>query len=142
MRRSLLVTVAAAAVVVAAATGCSAPHPSINISGGSVNGCFRDLPVAVEALHATARPQFRGVRRVPIDVLRRRLPQLLPPGENDTIVCAFAFHGHFAPGQVAKAPAAATGTYAVILVDAKNSQVVKSYVSDHLPERFGRRIAV
>jgi hypothetical protein len=141
MRRSLA-AVAGAAVVVGLAAGCSGPHPSLNINGGAINGCFRDLPVAVQALHATAKPQFRGVHRVPLDVLRKHLPQLLPKGENDTVVCAFAFHGQFGPGQVDKAPPDATGTYAVVLVDAKTLRVVQSYVGDRLPERFGRRIAV
>jgi hypothetical protein len=128
-------------VAAAAGAGCSA-HPAINLNGGSVNGCFRDYPTAVKALHSSIRPQFRGVHRVPADVIEKRFPQLSLPTENDVVVCAFAFHGRFSPGQVDGAAPSAQGDYAVVLVDSKSLKVVRSFVTDHLPVRFGRRVAV
>lgn len=144
MSRRRLPAVAAplgALVLVAALTGCS-PQPSISVNNGAVNGCYRAFPVAVAALHTHSRPQFRGVHRVAADTIEKRFPQVtLPPGDNDTVVCAFAFHGAFRPGQVELAPPTEQGSYAVVLVGSRHLRLVASYVGNRLPERFGRRIA-
>lgn len=141
MRRRLGAAVAGA-VAAAALSGCSA-HPTININGGAINGCYRAYPVAVSALHSTTRPQFKGVRRLAADALEKKFPTItVPQGESDRVVCAFAFHDtNFHAGQVEAAPANEQGSYAVVLVTSKHLRVIRSYVGDSLPERFSHRLA-
>lgn len=137
-RAGLAAGVAVSGLVLAA---CSA-HPSIALNSGKINACYRAFPVAVSALHSKTRPQFRGVHRVAADNIERRFPQVtLPPGDNDKIVCAFAFHGSFKAGQVSMAPAGEQGSFAIVLVTSQHLHVVTSFVGDNLPLRFSRHLA-
>ena len=124
----------AAAAVVAIALGvplgaCSAGQTTIG--SASVAGCAQALPTAVDAVHQ-ARARLLGVHRVPADRLPARIRQGLPPGDDRT-VCAVAFRGTFAAGQVTGARPGASGIIAVVLVDARHLQVLGAYVGDRLP---------
>lgn len=127
--RAALTRVAAAGLVALAAAGCDAG--TATVSNGSVAGCAKALPTAVAAVHEP-RARLLGVHRVPADRLPARVRAALPP-EDDRLVCAVAFRGHFDAGQVSGARPAATGPIAVVLVDAARLKVVASYVGDRLP---------
>jgi hypothetical protein len=58
------------------------------------------------------------------------------PKELDTTVCAVAFQGRFAPGQVAGAGSTASGKYAVVLITTKHLRILASYVGNRLPRSF------
>ncbi|MGI8491847.1 MAG: hypothetical protein ACR2NJ_03670 [Acidimicrobiales bacterium] len=132
-----LATAMATAAIVAGASSCGIPHPGI--SNGSVTACYRAIPTALTALHSKDA-KFVGVHRVTADALSRSLPankqQLL---NNDTEVCAVAFHGTFNPGQVQDANPSAHGDYAVVLVTSRRLNLLASFVLDHLPKRFKGR---
>ncbi len=104
----------------------------------SVTGCYRALPRAKTALH-DSHAKFKGVHKVPADRIDAKLTQMHLP-DNDTEVCAFAFQGSFAPGQVDAAPPNQSGAYAVVLISTKQLALVQSYVGPRLPERFSSRI--
>ncbi len=59
--------------------------------------------------------------------------------DDDTQVCAVAFKGNFASGQVDLAPSSEQGPYAVVLVSSRNSRLVASAVLTHLPPSLGKR---
>jgi hypothetical protein len=83
-----------------------------------------------------------GVHRVAADRLRGDLPVLAQAelgGENDSELCAVAFKGNFASGQVDLAPSDEQGPYAVVLVSSHNSRLVASAVLAHLPPSLGKR---
>lgn len=119
-----------------AGAGCGADRASINLN--SVSGCYRALPRATQAVH-DGHARFKGVHKVPADRIEKRLSQM-HLAENDTEVCAFAFQGSFAPGQVEGAPANESGPYAVVLVTTKKLTLVLSFVGPRLPERFTSRV--
>ena len=126
MRR--LVAGAATAAVALVTAACTTG----GFTRGSVTGCFRTLPTAESALHAT-KARLLGVHLVPADHLPRQVRPLVPP-EDDAAVCAVAYSGSFSAGQVIGAQPEASGRYAVVLVDARHPHVVASYVSAELPK--------
>lgn len=127
----LLVTVALTA------SGCGLIHPGL--SNGAITGCFKALPAAKTAVHDKGA-RLLGVHRLSADQVPQRLKALQTvPGENDTTVCAVAFKGTFAAGQVTGARPGAAGPYAVVLVDAKKLVVLLSYVGAQLPKALRGR---
>ena len=105
-----------------------------------MSACYRGLPAARTALHEDTA-KLTGVHRVPYDTLHKRLPTIsLPSGDQDSEVCTFAFHGQFQPGQVTGAPPSAQGTDAVVVISSKKLVLLTSWVGDHLPSAFGRRV--
>ncbi|HEX4864550.1 MAG TPA: hypothetical protein VFV02_10780, partial [Acidimicrobiales bacterium] len=126
--------------VLVAATGCGAT-PTPGLSNGSVSACYRAIPTARHAIH-DPHATVIGVHRIPADRVKSHLPpsaQSLLAGDNDTTVCAVAFHGKFVAGQVDLAPTAEAGNYAVVLVSSKKLQLIDSAVLNHLPRFLGRR---
>lgn len=136
MTKRLLATALVLATVV---TGCGAPHPGI--SNGSVSACYRAIPAARTAVN-DSHASLIGVHRVSVDKITGHLPAAAKAtlaGENDTTVCALSFKGTFAPGQVALAPPADKGPYAVVLVTSKHLRVIASLVLVQLPKSLGKR---
>jgi hypothetical protein len=83
-----------------------------------------------------------GVHRIPLDSVRAHLPAAARAelaAENDTAVCAMAFRGTFAPGQVQGADPAQDGEYALVLVSSRQLHLVGAIVLKHLPRAFGGR---
>jgi hypothetical protein len=119
--------------------GCGAPRPGI--SNGSVSACYRAIPVAKAAVrdsHAT----MIGVHSLPADKLRSHLPpsaQAELASYDDTQLCAVAFKGDFASGQVDLSPSGEQGSYAVVLVSSRDSRLIGSAVLTHLPRSLGKR---
>jgi hypothetical protein len=130
---------AATAVLVGLSmTGCST---SPGVSNGSVSVCFRAIPVGRGALNDPSA-KLIGVHRVPVDKVRSHLPPSAESelaAEDDTAVCAMAFRGSFAAGQVESAPAGQAGDYALVLVSSKELHLVAALVLEHLPKAFGGR---
>lgn len=119
--------------------GCGSNAPGL--SNGSVSVCYRAIPAGRRAVHEP-NAVLIGVHRIPADRVRAHLPapaQSQLAGDNDTIVCAIAFKGHFQPGQVDLAPSGESGTYAVVLVSSKKLRLIDSAVLDHLPHALGKR---
>lgn len=138
--RNSLLALLVASLLVAGAAGCSAA-PTPGLSNGSVSACYRAIPTARQAIH-DPRATFIGVHRVAADRVKSHLPpssQSRLSGDNDTTVCAIAFHGKFAAGQVDLAPPRDAGTYAVVLVSSKKLKLIDSAVLNHLPRFLGRR---
>jgi hypothetical protein len=54
-------------------------------------------------------------------------------------VCAIAFKGSFAPGEVDLAPPGSKGRYAVVLVTSRHLRLLASAVLDRLPASLGKR---
>lgn len=130
----------AALAMIAISAGCGTPTPGV--SNGSVSACYRALPVGRAAIHEPTA-HLIGVHRIPVDKVRSHLPPAAKAelaAENDTAVCAMAFHGKFAPGQVDKADPASSGSYAVVLVSSRKLHLVGSVVLDSLPRALGGRI--
>ncbi len=83
-----------------------------------------------------------SVHRIPADRVRGQLSseaQTTLSNDNDTSVCAVAFKGTFAPGQVALAPPDETGRYALVLVTSRHLHVLAAAVLDQLPHSLGKR---
>jgi hypothetical protein len=123
------------------AAGCGAT-PSPGLSNGSVSACYRAIPTARNAIH-DPQATLIGVHRIPVDKVQSHLPPQAKSqleGDNDTTVCAVAFHGKFTPGQVELAPPDVSGTYAVVLVTSKRLKLIDSAVLNHLPRALGRRL--
>jgi hypothetical protein len=137
--RRLLAVAVPLGVGAALLAGCGAPRPGV--SNGSVSACYRAIPTARVAVHDTHATMI-GVHRVPADKIRSHLP---PPAqaelasEDDSQLCAVAFKGDFAAGQVDLAPLNEQGSYAVILVSSRDSRLVGSAVLTHLPPSLGKR---
>ncbi len=124
---------------VALLAGCGAPHPGV--SNGSVSACYRAIPAAKSALHDT-HAALIGVHRIAVDKVRDRLPvsaRTEMAAENDTEVCALAFKGQFAAGQVDLAPPTEQGEYAIVLVSSRHLNLVASVVLPDLPRSLGKR---
>lgn len=131
--------VVAAVLVTGLTAGCSATTPGL--SNGSVSACYRAIPTGRRAVHDSSA-KLIGVHRIPADDVRAHLPkpaQSQLAGDNDTTVCAIAFKGDFAPGQVDLAPTGESGTYAVVLVSSKKLRLIDAAVLDHLPHALGKR---
>jgi hypothetical protein len=129
----------AGAVLAASLAGCSNAHPGV--SNGSVSVCYRAIPPARAAVHEKSATLI-GVHRLSADRVRDRLPQAVQnelASENDAVVCAVAFKGNFAPGQVDFASPDSSGTYAVVLVSSRRLHLVGSVVLDQLPSSLGKR---
>ncbi len=118
-------------------TGCGVVNP--DIGSGAVSDCFKSLPAARTAVHS-ASAHLLGVHRLTADDFPKRLKSIAGlPAELDTTVCAVAFKGAFAPGQVEDAQNTVPGTYAVVLVDERKLTVVAAYVGTHLPRNLKGR---
>jgi hypothetical protein len=79
---------------------------------------------------------------MPADRVRGQLSsdaQVALSRDNDTSVCAVAFKGPFAPGQVSLAPPDLTGRYALVLVSSRNLHVLAAAVLSELPRSLGKR---
>jgi hypothetical protein len=146
--RALPRTLTAAVVAAALCTilgACYHPSPPVGLAN-----CYEGLPLAETALDAPdGSYQFHGVKMVRPDQMERLVQSRFPgshPGvaqvraKAGSRVCAFAFTGHFAAGQVAGAPAAASGKAAVVLITT-DRQLLFSFVLATLPERFSRSFA-
>ena len=124
--------------LVAGLAGCShAP----GVSNGSVSVCYRAIPVGRTAIHDPSA-KLVGIHRVPVDHVPTRLPSSVPTTaavDDDTTVCAMAFKGNFAAGQVDLAPPTQHGTYAIVLVTSKGLKLVRAFVVAKLPTSLGGR---
>jgi len=142
-RRALGVA-SALALLAAVASACHGPLLPTELAN-----CYEGLPLAETALNAPkANYVFHGVKMVTPQEMERlvrsrfpRNPGARPPQPTKlspgTKVCAFAFTGDFAPGQVAGAPANASGKAAVVLITTKR-ELLFSFVLSKLPEAFNR----
>jgi len=138
-RQSVALRLIPLPLAAALVAGCGSANPGL--SNGSVSACYRAIPTGKQAIHAPSATLI-GVHRLSADVVRARLPQAEQQqlvGDNDTTVCAVAFKGHFAAGQVEFAPPSEAGTYAVVLVTSRKLRVLDAAVLDHLPRALGRR---
>jgi hypothetical protein len=140
--------VAVGVVAVTLSTGAVAcshlklPTPPVGLSD-----CYEGLPLAEGALNAPRGSfQFHGVKLVNPHVMERLVrsrfpknPASMPPVAAGTRVCAFAFTGNFAAGQVAFAPPSISGKAAIVLVTTKE-KLLFSFVLAKLPENFGRTV--
>lgn len=131
-----------AGILIATTVAACGATPSPGLSNGSVSACYRAIPTARKAIH-DAQASVIGVHRIPVDSVESRLPpeaKTQLQGDNDTTVCAIAFHGKFNAGQVDLAPPDVSGTYAVVLVSSKKLKLIDSAVLNHLPRSLGRRL--
>lgn len=115
--------------------------PGLGVSNGSVSVCFRAIPTAKAAVH-DRRAQVIGVHHLSVDQVAGHLPYTarpLFPGNDDSRVCAVAFAGQFAAGQVTQASPGEAGRFAVVLVSGDGHHVFRSVVLDHLPHALGPR---
>jgi len=120
-------------------SACGTPRPSL--SSGSVSACYRAIPTARAAVHEP-RATLIGVHRVPADRVKSQLSpeaQTTLAVDDDASVCAVAFKGTFAPGQVDMAPPTQQGRYALVLVTSKHLHLVASVVLNQLPHSLGKR---
>jgi hypothetical protein len=140
-RYSHALAVGSATLIVAALLGgCGTPRPGL--SNGSVSVCYRAIPTAKAAVHEPGAT-FIGVHRVSADSVQGRLPpaaRTVLAGDNDSTVCAVAFRGTFAPGQVTGAPPTQQGRYAIVLLTSRHLHLLVSVVLQHLPRSLGKRI--
>ena len=137
--RRLLALALPIGVGTALMAGCGAPRPGV--SNGSVSACYRAIPTAKAAVHDSHATMI-GVHRVPADKLRSHLPVLAQAelaSEDDSQLCAVAFKGSFASGQVDLAPPNEQGPYALVLVSSHDSRLIGSAVLVHLPPSLGKR---
>jgi hypothetical protein len=135
----VLVAVVFAGALGGAAGACARPSPPVGLSD-----CYQSLPIAEAALNLPRTSyQFHGVilvhPRIMQRIVRQRAHRNLPvpsvaPGTN---VCAFAFTGDFAAGQVAGSPSNDAGKAAIVLVTT-NHKLLFSFVLAKLPEDFSR----
>jgi len=111
-----------------------------------LKNCYQDLPLAEGALNAPRGSYvFRGVKLVNPDVMARLVRRRFPhnpsasykPPTAGSRVCAFAFTGNFAAGQVATAPSGASGKAAIVLTTTERT-LLFSFVLARLPENFAR----
>lgn len=130
--------------VVLVGTGLSACHgPGLPTVG--LSDCYEDLPLAVAALNAPPKTyHFAGVRLVAPQAVARIVKHRFPgdhsfkytPSAGDQ-VCAFAFTGHFSPGQVSMAPPGRSGSAAIVMVTTKRS-LLFSFLLPALPADFSQ----
>jgi hypothetical protein len=141
-RPSLVAVTARVLVVALLGVTLSACHgPSLPTVG--LADCYEDLPLAVAALNAPPKTyHFAGVRLVKPQVVARIVKRRFPadhsfkytPSAADH-VCAFAFTGHFSPGQVSMAPPGKSGSAAIVMVTTKRS-LLFSFLLPALPADF------
>jgi hypothetical protein len=139
--RAVVVAVMTAALS-AGAVACTRPLPTPPVG---LADCYEGLPLAEGALNAPRGSyEFHGVKLVNPRVMERLVrsrspknPSSVPPVPPGTRVCAFAFTGNFPAGQVAFAPAKASGKAAIVLVTT-HEKLLFSFVIAKLPENFAR----
>jgi predicted secreted protein len=119
-------------------------HTVLPVLPVGLKNCFEDLPLAEGALNAPkSNYRFKGVKLVTpkgmADLVRKRFPKnasaSYKPPPAGSQVCAFAFTGDFAAGQVAEAPQNASGKAAIVLTTT-NRQLLFSFVLSKLPVGF------
>lgn len=126
-----------------ALAGCNhtvLPKPPVGLSD-----CYESLPLAEGALNEPKTGYtFKGVKLVtPKDVeklVKRRYPKTVPAHLDipaNASICAFAFTGSFAAGQVAGAESNASGKAAIVLTTT-GRRLLFSFVIATLPEKFAR----
>ncbi|HTT88380.1 MAG TPA: hypothetical protein VMF65_02435 [Acidimicrobiales bacterium] len=135
----VMVAVVFAGVLGGVAGACAHPSPPVGLAD-----CYQSLPIAEAALNLPRTSyQFHGVilvhPRNMQKIVRQRAHKNLPvpsvaPGKS---VCAFAFTGNFAAGQVAGAPTNDAGKAAIVLVTTDH-KLLFSFVLAKLPEDFSR----
>jgi hypothetical protein len=132
-----------AATVSVGLGACTHLSPPVGLSD-----CYEDLPLAEGALDAPRDSyKFSGVKlvtpKVMAELVKRRFPHnpsaSYKPPPAGSPVCAFAFTGTFPAGQVATAPAKASGKAAIVLTTT-NRTLLFSFVLAKLPETFGRTV--
>jgi hypothetical protein len=135
-------------LVLAAGVGVGLPACDPTHLPPSGLNCFEDLPLAEGALNAPESSyKFQGVKFVDPRVMARLVRQRFPknpsssyrPPPRGSKVCAFAFTGNFPAGQVAEAPANASGKAAIVLTTTER-QLLFSFVLAKLPEKFSQAI--
>jgi hypothetical protein len=115
----------------------SACGASVIANPGTAN-CYESLPVAIQALHAPTRHyHFVGIRRVAGSVILKHFPEA-PVAPKQT-VCAFAFTGTFASGQVTGARPGESG-HAALVVTTTKQRLIGSVVMAKLPQRFSHLV--
>jgi len=133
------------ALLAAGLAGCYHPKPPTGLAD-----CYEGIPLAEAALNSPDRDyRLEGVKlvdpRVLEELVHRRYPHsshgptsaTVKPG---TSVCAFAFTGTFAAGQVAGSPPGTSGGAAIVLVTI-DRELLFSFVLAKLPARFSRPFA-
>jgi hypothetical protein len=133
------IVLAGSLALVAVLAGCGTPRPGL--SNGSVSACYRAIPAARTVVH-DRHATLVSVHRMSADKVRGQLSpgaRLALSNDNDTSVCAVAFKGMFAPGQVALAPPDLTGRYALVLVASRDLRVLAAAVLGQLPHSLGKR---
>ncbi len=131
---------ATVAVLVAGTVGTACSRPRVpTMSNGSVSACYRAIPTASGALHEP-KAKLLGVHRIAADNVAARLPPAdRASADQDTTVCAVAWQGTFADGQVSKAKPGDSGNYAIVLVTSRHLDVLVSYVLQSIPKRLRGR---
>ncbi|MCU1449396.1 MAG: hypothetical protein JWP02_1566 [Acidimicrobiales bacterium] len=123
------VAVASAVLVVLLVAACAAPR---NTLGTSSSACFKALPTAKAAVHQKGR--LVGVRRVGRTELERALPNAdLGPGR---AYCVVGFSGPYDSAGVDRPAGDAAGHYAVVVVTARGTTALQTFLSDRLPLRL------
>ena len=125
--------IATTAAAVGLLAGCAGPRNSLNTA---TSRCFRALPAARATVQN--RGHLVGVRSVLATKLARRLPQAAPLDRQR--LCAIAFRGPYAAGEIPLADPPGPGTYAIVAVDTDGATVLASFVVSDLPLRFRHRL--
>lgn len=129
----MLVVLAVVVLVALVLGGCAGPRNSL---GTGSTACFRALPPAEAAVHHRGR--YLGVRQVKASTVAKKHPEFNQFG--GTTLCVAAFQGTFGPGSVTSASPTRSGSYALVLVDAKSAKLLGAFLADRLPLRFSHRV--
>ncbi|GEM_PF-2222716 len=139
---------ATALVVALLGTGLGACHHPSPPTG--LADCYQGLPLAEAALNSPDRDyHFQGVRLVEPRAFERLVERRYPHSPHGTTlvtvragsrVCAFAFTGTFAAGQVAGSSPGTSGKAAIVLVTT-DRRLLFSFVLARLPAHFSRPFA-
>ena len=125
IRRLLVASVLSAAVF----GGCAAPRQTL---GTRNSACFRSLPTANAAVHQNGR--LVGVRRVSRDTLLKDFPNAqLSAGKE---FCIVGFSDDYRNDKVDHPAGAATGKYAVVIVNMRGTTVLHTFLVEHIPFRL------
>ena len=122
---------AAASLLVALAVGaaCAAPR---NTLGTRASACFRALPTAKAAVHHKGR--LVGVRRVARKDVEHAFPNAALGSGHD--YCIVGFSGPYGTADVDRPAGEAGGRYAVVVVTARGTTALQTFLSDRLPLRL------
>jgi hypothetical protein len=121
----------AGVLVVAALVGgaCAAPR---NTLGTRSSACFKALPTAKVAVHHRGR--LVGVRRLARTTVERAFPNAdLGAGKH---YCVVGFSGPYKTSDVDRPAGAAGGRYAVVIVTARGTAVLRTFLVESLPLRL------